>query len=257
LAALMLPLPALAASGDGTSGLDLVGLGKELAALAVIVLVLESALATIFQWRLYRMLFNNRAVKTIVMIAAGLLIVFGFNYDVFNGLLTIINVTPAPAAWSSWISMPLSALIIAGGSAGVNTLFQRLGIRNPVQPEEQRPLLAGDQAWISVRVQLAGGMTIMGPVQISVAEVANNPDSYVLAGTLVQQGFWQRFKAAFTADPMRFPNYGGRLVKTDTTYRIFASGQYRNANNLVGFNKEVYSGRFASRAIVDLEVAIP
>ena len=258
---LVAPVPAIAAGqGDGITNIP--ELGTELVALAVIILVTESALATLFQWRLYRMLFNGRAVKTVVMIVTGLLIVVGFNYDFFARIVTIIKVSPTPEAWSMWISLPLSALIIAGGSAGVNTLFQRLGIRNPVQPEEQRPLLNSTQAWISVRVRAAKGeggaqgVKIVGPVQISVAEIPDDPTTPVLAGTVVQQSFWDRFKAAFTADAMRFPNYGGRTVSTDKTYRIMASGWCVNAAGLSHFDKEVYRARFAPRAIVDLEVTI-
>src|SRR6188768_4014024 len=53
------------------------------AALAVIALVIESALATIFQWRVYRMVFNNRSTKTLVMIAVALIVVMAFGYDIF------------------------------------------------------------------------------------------------------------------------------------------------------------------------------
>ena len=245
-------IPALA--GDPSPGIPNVeALGKELVALAVIVLVVESALATIFQWRLYRMLFNSRAVKTIVMIVVGGLIVKAFNYDVFTRIVKFVDPQLNIADWGSFVSLPLSALIIAGGSAGVNAIFQRLGIRNPVQPETERPLLNGDQAWISVRVL---GLGILGPVQVSVLEVADDLNTPALAGTVAQLSFVERFKAAFSVDAMRFPNYGGRTITAGKTYRIVVIGRSRNAAGMQDFSREVYYGRFASRAVVDLQVTI-
>ncbi|MBA1144517.1 hypothetical protein [Mesorhizobium neociceri] len=236
-------------------------LGTELAALAVIVLVVESALATIFQWRLYRMLFNNRAVKTLVMVAVGLTVVLGFNYDVFA--LLIAQVTPSgtqATSWSPKISTVLSALIIAGGSAGVNTLLQRLGIRSPIQAEPERPVLNKDQAWISIRVTRN---TAVGPVQIAVRELADDakaPATPALAGTLVERTFWETVREAFMADAMRFPSYGGRTVTSGKTYEILAVGTRLVPVNGVSqkedFSVPVYTGSFASQAIVDFSVTV-
>ncbi len=232
-------------------------LGIELVALAVIVLVVESALATIFQWRLYRMLFNNRAVKTLVMVAVGLTIVLGFQYDIFARLVALVTPGNTPAAWSGKISTGLSALIIAGGSAGVNTLLQRLGIRSPIQAEPERPVLNKDQAWISVRVKRN---TAVGPVQIAVRELADDAKAPALAGTLAERTFWETVREAFMADAMRFPSYGGRTVTSGKTYEILAVGKrlvpVNGVNQSEDFSVPVYAGSFASQAIVDFSVTV-
>ncbi|MGX5845480.1 hypothetical protein ACWGTO_00220 [Mesorhizobium sp. PL10] len=235
-------------------------LGTELAALAVIVLVVESALTTIFQWRLYRMLFNNRAVKTLVMVAVGLTVVLGFHYDIFARLVALVTSGTTPATWSGKVSTGLSALIIAGGSAGVNTLLQRLGIRSPVQAEPERPVLNKDQAWISIRVTRN---TAVGPVQIAVRELADDakaPATPALAGTLVERTFWETVREAFMADAMRFPSYGGRTVTSGKTYEILAVGMRLVPVNGVSqkedFSVPVYTGSFASQAIVDFSVTV-
>jgi hypothetical protein len=237
--------------------------GIELVSLAVVVLVVESALATIFQWRLYRMLFNNSAMKTVVMVAVGLIVVLGFRYDIFARLITLLApVTPGspPETWSGKLSTGLSALIIAGGSAGVNTLLQRLGIRNPVQAEAERPVLNKDQAWISIRVKRD---TAVGPVQIAVRELADDAKAAptpALAGTVAERTFWETVREAFMADAMRFPSYGGRTVTSGKTYEILAVGTRMVPIDGVvqkeEFSQTVYKGSFASRAIVDFSVTV-
>lgn len=256
-AAVATAAPAFAEGTD--TGLNIGKLGVELGALAVIVLVVESALATIFQWRLYRMLFNNRALKTVVMVAVGLIIVLGFNYDIFGRLMAELSpggTTPDSSAKA--VSVVLSALIIAGGSAGVNTLLQRLGFRNPVQAEPARPVLNENQAWVSIRVNRKEAV---GPVQIAVREAADDPQASALAGTVRERGFWETVKEAFTADAMRFPNYGGRTVTVGKTYEIVAMARrplapVNGAPQDEAFSIPVYKGSFASRAIVDFNVDV-
>ena len=92
--------------------------------LFVVATVLESALATLFQWRPFRELFNGKAVKTVIMTAAGLIVVVGFDYDVFATLMG----KAGAVGESGPASVGLSALILAGGSAAVNKLFQNLHI---------------------------------------------------------------------------------------------------------------------------------
>ncbi|MER9133255.1 hypothetical protein [Mesorhizobium sp. M0768] len=232
---------------------DITKMGTELAALAVVVVVIESALTTIFQWRVYRMLFNNRAMKTVVMVAVGLTVVIAFHYDIFARMIALVT-SATPETWSGKISTALSALIIAGGSAGVNTLLQRLGIRNPVLAEPVRPALKSDEAWISVKVNRTSAI---GPIQIAIREMAEEPPTSPLAGTIEDRSFWARLKEAFTADAMRFPTYGGRTVKATANYEIAALGIRAvggDATQTEPFSETIYSGSFAPRAIVDFTV---
>ncbi|TPK87353.1 hypothetical protein [Mesorhizobium sp. B2-4-17] len=232
-------------------------LGIELVSLAVVVLVVESALATIFQWRLYRMLFNNRAMKTVVMVAVGLTVVLGFHYDIFARLIVLVTPNTSLETWSGKVSTSLSSLIIAGGSAGVNTLLQRLGIRNPVQAEPERPVLNNDQAWISIRVKRN---TAVGPVQIALRELADDAQAPALAGTVVERSFWETAKEAFMADAMRFPSYGGRTVTAGKTYEIVAIGTRQvpidGVSQKEEFSQTVYKGSFAPRAIIDFSATL-
>ena len=229
-------------------------LSIELVALAVVVLVIESALTTIFQWRVYRMLFNNRSMKTVVMVAVGLIVVLGFQYDIFAKIIALAIPGTSPETWSGKVSIALSALIIAGGSAGVNTIFQRIGIRSPLADEPQRPMLNDDQAWFSLRVRRSARL---GPVKISIRELPEDPQTPLLAGTVEDRNFIDRLKEAFFANSMRFPAYGGRTVKVGKTYEIAASGTRIGPDNAPeDFSEIVYRGGFAPRAIVDFTITL-
>ena len=160
----------------------------ELLALLVVVTVLESAMSTIFQWRVYRMIFNARAVKTIVMVTAGWAVATYFDYDVFSRILALTGVDPAPvgsdglALRSGWFSKFMSALVLAGGSAGINNLLKSFGFRSPVAEESAAPPLKEDEAWISITVRRARAV---GAVHVHVDEtVADHQPLPALLGVL-------------------------------------------------------------------------
>ncbi len=58
--------------------------------LLAVVLVLEPALAALFQWRVYRMAFNARALKTPIMFVVGLLIVMVAQYNPMDQILSAV-----------------------------------------------------------------------------------------------------------------------------------------------------------------------
>ena len=138
---------ALAADGAPSSP-DMPVLTGQLMGLFVVATVMESALTTIFTWRLYREFFNGRAMKTLVMIGFGFAVVKGFDYDIFHDVVIVSR----GKGDSNWLSIALSSLVLAGGSAAINKLFQTLGLRAPNEAPDAAPKPEHDKAWISVRV---------------------------------------------------------------------------------------------------------
>lgn len=65
---------------------DLSVLLPSLVGVFVVATLMESALTTLFQWRLYLEFFNGRAVKTLIMIAVGYAVVSQFSYDIFDNV---------------------------------------------------------------------------------------------------------------------------------------------------------------------------
>lgn len=228
---------------------DTAELAKQLAGLFVVATVLESALTTLFNWRVYREFFNGRAFKTLIMVAAGYAVVELFRYDVVS---TIISNAGGMGSEAPALSKFLSALVLAGGSAAVNQLFRALGLRPPVEEDEPRKLPPEKKAWVSVRIIRDKAV---GDVRIGWDVIANPSDAQktipATAGIVAQhRGFWGRLWRLFFADPTRFPSYGGRTVDTDgKIYRIVATARLQDSET--PREHEIYVGPFADRAIVD------
>lgn len=246
-------LPSSADADTAASAGQLPDLAVELGKLVAVVAVVESALSALFNWRVYRVLFNDRALKTPIMFAVGLLIVTQFQYDIF-GRVIARALAEDPANWSGGLlSTLLSAMIIAGGTSGINTLFQRLGIRNPLQTAEAAPTLNMDEAWIAIHV-------VARPecqnIRIAMKETEAVPD-LPLVGSVQQRGFWQRLSEAFSSDAMRFPNYGGRKVRANKVYEISLVYSLVSAAGVQDREAPVFTGGFGPRAVIDLRFALP
>jgi hypothetical protein len=237
---------------------------NELVALLVVVVLLESAMATIFQWRVYRMLFNARAVKTIFMVVAGWFVVTLFDYDIFARILSLAGVAPAEAVGdtvkirTSGFSAFMSALVLAGGSAGVNHLMRQFGFRSPIVDENAPPPLMEDEAWLSITVVRRAAV---GAVEVRLDEIPAAPEELpALLGVLDDRSALSKVFGMLFASPGRIPSYGGRKVKVGQDYRIAVAGRRKPAGNASGeiepFEEDVYVGRFASRAVIDFVVRI-
>ena len=186
------------------------------------------------------------------MAAAGLMVVIAFKFDIFARVM----VNAGGDGQSGAISIALSALILAGGSAAVYELLKRLGFRPPVEAIDDKPKPAETQAWISVRIAMKNAV---GPVNIHIDKIedpsADDQKLLALAGVVGVRPFRERLRGVFFADTLRYPTYGGRTVEANAVYRIAATGLTRSESGddvNVPFEREVYRGRFASRAIIDL-----
>jgi hypothetical protein len=94
--------------------------------LFLLAVLLESALAIIFNWRPFIESFNARATRPLVSFGVALAFVVYFNFDAVTGLMNAVQKTAWPANWFGHV---LTAAILAGGSAGVNTMLVALGFR--------------------------------------------------------------------------------------------------------------------------------
>ena len=237
------------AAGEVAGAATVTALAEELGKFAIVVVFIESAMSAIFNWRVYRAIVNYRSMKMPVLWAVGLTVVSAYQYDIFNTIM--VAATPGSAGTgNTLLTYAVSALMIAGGSSGINTLFLRLGIRSPIADEPVKPALSMTEAWLSVRVTR---VTAVGPVQIAIEEVAGAAMT-PLVGSLQERTLGERLREAFEADAMRFPSYGGWTMKAGQSYRITASAAVKVANGLETMTKVIYEGGFAPRAIVDLQV---
>jgi hypothetical protein len=187
--------------------------GAALTMLFVIAVLLENAFAVIFDWRVFLAYFSVRGIKTIIMILASIAVVHGFDLDILANLIASYKTpeggTPIePATITGPVSKFITALILAGGSAGVNRIMSALGFRNERREEDVVPKPPNKKAWIAVRVTglAAKAKAIQVRIkEIPAAEVQNAPDP--IAGVIGVQRV--RLSTLILRDANRFPQNGG------------------------------------------------
>jgi hypothetical protein len=237
------PAPAWVAMGNGEFYAASM---RALVILFVMAILIESALAVIFNWRLFLELFYGRGVRTLVMIIVSLFTVWTFNIDVVQTMLSQYGLVSSDEG--NTFSRVLTALILAGGSAGVYRILVALGYREERSAAEVRPKPKKDKAWISVKVLRRSAI---GPVYVRIAEAMPGSPmiSSQLAGVVAPRGFWATLGSVFLLDRNRFPPAGGYEVETAKDYRIEVTGRDEAGAQVSSDIDGVYS--FAPGAIID------
>lgn len=186
----------------------------ELFALAV---VLESGLAVVFNWRPFLELFDSRGVKTVVSVGAGLVLVNAFDLDLTTEL---IRGFVADAKKPGGLGNFLTALVLAGGSSGVNNLMVALGFRSMKTAESVTPKPLPTKAWIAVRVEQGIDKELpqaKGALQVLMS-VDGGPASVI--GTIEGRSVPNPFVRYFLRDRGRYPSIGGYSVEPNKSYAV-------------------------------------
>lgn len=181
---------------------------KTLVLLFALAVLLESALAVIFHWRPFIELLNPRAVRPLVAVVFAWWFVSYFHLDLVTALVNASN--PQISRPINYGGQILTALVLAGGSGGVNSMLVALGFRQVRTPETQ-PRPAKDKAWIAVRAVRQEGTTgnidvLIGPPKSS--EAGTEP---LFAGTIKGKS-GVGILSFFARDRGRYPSYGGYEV---------------------------------------------
>jgi hypothetical protein len=157
------------------------------------------------------------------------------------------DIAGAKAAGQEWLSVTLSAMVIAGGSQGVHDILKRLGLRSPIPEGDSTPPLKEDQAWLALRIKR---MNAVGDIQIILSETGK-PAENALVGSVAETGLWKRLTEVLGFAHLRFPRTGGRVVKVGVTYDLKL--QYVDKEGKSDLHP-MGSYAFAPRAIVDLDL---
>jgi hypothetical protein len=231
--------------------------GVALTVLFVIAVLLENAFAVIFNWRVFLAYFSLRGIKTIIMILVSLAIVYAFDLDIVANLIAAYK-TPKGGTLVDPTSGPMSkfitALILAGGSAGVNRIMNALGFRNDRREEDVVPKPPNKKAWIAVRVtgQAAKAKDIQVKIkEVPVAQVQNAPDP--IAGVIGMKS--ARLSALLLRDANRFPQNGGYTVTPGLVYQITVEAKDAEDANAAPLKALGQQYVFAEGAIVDFEIS--
>jgi hypothetical protein len=216
--------------------------GKAIVKLFVLAALLESALALLFNWRPFVVSFDGRAVKPLVSLGVALIVVLSF------GLHTIEDLLKAYGGGElgrdgRFFSQVIEAMIIAGGSSGVNNLLRTLGFR-AVPSAEQPPQPPKTEAWLAVALHRVNAV---GPVQVIAAP----------AGTLGTISGAQRksgLASFFLRDKGRLPGSGGKVMEPGKEYAVTVNGTDAAGNPLKPPPAQKVT--LAPGAIVDLEFTL-
>jgi hypothetical protein len=216
---------------------------KALLLLFTLAVVLESALALVFNWRPFVETFNSRAVRPIVSFLVAYLFVEIFRLDLVT---TIVNASDSGMRLPGTAGRVLTAMVLAGGSAAVNNVLVGLGFRQKRAPETLTPKPPPDKGWISVRVIR---QNVAGPVDVFIGPPPTAPATHPPLATVIR-GISNPKWRYFLNDRGRFPGSGGYTVKAGDEIRVDVVG-LDQSNQPVTKTWGPY--KIAGDAIIDLE----
>ncbi len=101
----------------------------------IIAVLVEVALSIVFRWRIFLRYLNDKGWKVPISFFVSLIIVTTHKIDLPGEVVYAMDGLSGPIP-PTGIGQIISALIIAGGSASVNSVFQRLGWRNPLEQNQ-------------------------------------------------------------------------------------------------------------------------
>lgn len=214
---------------------------KALFALFILAVVIESGLALLFNWRPYLRLLDGKAANPMVAFLFSLLLVWLFDLDIATSLMNTYSGTKLP---SNWPGMLLTAMIIAGGSAGVNRLFQTFGFRAPSGQQEAAPKPPPTQAWISVTHKRKA---VVGEVTVRI-ETPNKP---TVAGTISGTRSRLPLPNWLLLNKSRYRPSGGHVVTPNTPIEVLLEGNDDKGQKIESTHWGPYE--LAPGAIVDIE----
>lgn len=225
---------------------DLDASASTLLKLFVLAALLESAMAIVFNWRPFLMLFDGRGMKTPCMLSMALLVVYWLNVDVVQTLVAQYKFPPIHRE-DLWFANLLTAMVIAGGSAGVNKLLVTMGYRSVLKAEDIKPRPAPTQAWISV----AWAKDTANPDVDAVKVEIMDGGSFSVVGQLNRPSSRRLLRSLFFRDFGRFPHSGGWdvAVNVPLTVRLVA------VNNPAKFSA-LWTGTLKPGAMVDIELRL-
>jgi hypothetical protein len=216
---------------------------KALFLLFVIAIVLESALAILFNWRPFVETFNSRAVKPLVSMLVASVLVYMFRIDLITSLARLISPN-VPALDDT--GRILTAMVIAGGSAGINNLMVGLGVRQQHTAETVAPRPPRNTGWISVAIVRTAA--IRGPVTVAIGEADGTTHQVPVVASL--EGSTRPGFRYFLRDKGRFPGSGGYAIAKGTNVTVKATAEKADGSGTL--TKTWGAHTIADGAIVDL-----
>ncbi len=216
---------------------------RALFVLFILAVVLESGLAVVFNWRPYIEFFDSRGTKTLICFGVSWYFVHRFNLDIATTLVNIYRETTDPV---SGPGKCITALVVAGGSSGVNNMMMALGFRSVDRTAQVNAKPKPTEAWVALRLVKSA----VYPVNVMITDRTTNTST--VAGIIKKQSTRVPVLRYFVRDFGRFPTAGGYALTPGQDYSIHLEG-IDAAGNVVT-SKTWGPHKLAPGAIVDIDV---
>ena len=213
--------------------------------LFMLAVVLESALAVLFNWRPFVETFNARAVRPLVAFVVAYSFVTSFQLDLMTSIVNSATSFTYPPGLAGKV---LTALVLAGGSDGVNNILVALGYRQKKTPETVVPKPPPGHAWLAVRLERRQAV---GPVEVYIGTPPAANALPPLVGVI--HGNSKPGLRYFFSDPGRFPGYGGHQVPADANISVEVRGV---DGNHAALTRAWGPHTVAGGAIIDLDLSL-
>lgn len=228
----------------------------------VIAVLLENAFALLFNWRLFLEFFVGKAWRTPIMFLGALIIVRSFDLDLVAQLFRAYSPDGnAAIGRGTMFTSAITAMVLAGGSVGVNRVFIALGFRSQVRPEELLPELEATEAYVAIRVRQPGSKSLQCRVNMDIVEPIppDTPRTLGFIGDSAAVG--PRLKELLFPVRSRIPPSGGMRVSTTKAYRISVTDvegnkHYDTMGRLINKPSDSQLFAFAPKAIVDFTIRL-
>ena len=198
---------------------DIGAIATLLASVFALAAVLEAALAVIFAWPVFLDRINRRNAKMPISLLLGFVVAKSFDLDLVEKLGAAFGA--GNANLNDWFDASISALLLAGGGAGVRNLMVSLGLAMPTAELERPPKPPGNRAWLSVRdARTARDLPLT--IWLSAADSAGVQGKPFIIGTIGAKNRMRMGLARmFLIDRSRFPVVAGYAVDVGNTYDIY------------------------------------
>lgn len=216
---------------------------KALFVLFILAIVVESGLQLVFRWRPYIQTFNTSGANAVIAFGFSWFFVSFFELDIASRLVNAY-LGVSGGFENSTVGYALTAMIIAGGSAGVNRVFRAFGVR-PLGPPASIVGPKDDSiAWISATITRENSV---GPIAVLYGALGKE----AVVGTIPGSGNRGRLASFFLRNPNRFPESGGYQVKVTDEPQVIKFSAL-DADGRVLDVPEWGPHAIGSRAIIDV-----
>jgi hypothetical protein len=219
---------------------------KILFAVFVIAVILESALALIFNWRPFIRYFDGRGVRSVIALLVGVATASALHFDLVQRLYAALY--PIKTGLGP-LGIVLTGMVFAGGSAGVNNILRSLGFREVSRTQDIAPKPPKNEAWVAVRVLRKAA--VKGPIQVFIER--QDELGRKLVGTIQGRRAPSRLFAWALADPTRFPPVGGFRIEKDASVAVILVGLNEDGEEV---SESWGPYRFEGGAIIDLQLEL-